>query len=291
MTVDTRPVTLVGATGKLGQHVARRLLARGIPVIPVVRRPERLMPGLRGIARVFDLDRPETIKPVLQDAKLFVSCVHGRHGADLIAALPRDVERVVLLGSTRIFTRFPDPNVAELQHSADALAQSGFSGVMLHPTMIYGAAAENNLQRIAAYIRKLGIIPLPDGGRTLLQPIHVEDVARCVEAALYRDEAPGEPIVVAGPEPITYRDLVMAVGAAIKRKPFILPIPGPLLELIAMFTAILPLLPRIRRDEIRRLSEDKAFPIDEMMQRLGVQSMPLSQGLAKTFTGSDAAAP
>jgi uncharacterized protein YbjT (DUF2867 family) len=291
MTVDTRPVTLVGATGKLGQHVARRLLARGIPVIPVVRRPERLMPGLRGIARVFDLDRPETIKPVLQDAKLFVSCVHGRHGADLIAALPRDVERVVLLGSTRIFTRFPDPNVAELQHSADALAQSGFSGVMLHPTMIYGAAAENNLQRIAAYIRKLGIIPLPDGGRTLLQPIHVEDVARCVEAALYRDEAPGAPIVVAGPEPITYRDLVMAVGAAIKRKPFILPIPGPLLELIAMFTAILPLLPRIRRDEIRRLSEDKAFPIDEMMQRLGVQSMPLSQGLAKTFTGSDAAAP
>ncbi|MFN4164695.1 MAG: SDR family oxidoreductase [Ferrovibrio sp.] len=291
MTVDTRPVTLVGATGKLGQHVARRLLTRGIPVIPVVRRPERLMPGLRGIARVFDLDRPETIKPVLQDAKLFVSCVHGRHGADLIAALPRDVERVVLLGSTRIFTRFPDPNVAELQHSADALAQSGFSGVMLHPTMIYGAAAENNLQRIAAYIRKLGIIPLPDGGRTLLQPIHVEDVARCVEAALYRDEAPGAPIVVAGPEPITYRDLVMAVGAAIKRKPFILPIPGPLLELIAMFTAILPLLPRIRRDEIRRLSEDKAFPIDEMMQRLGVQSMPLSQGLAKTFTGSDAAAP
>lgn len=291
MTVDTRPVTLVGATGKLGQHVARRLLARGIPVIPVVRRPERLMPGLRGIARVFDLDRPETIKPVLQDAKLFVSCVHGRHGADLIAALPRDVERVILLGSTRIFTRFPDPNVAELQHSADALAQSGFSGVMLHPTMIYGAAAENNLQRIAAYIRKLGIIPLPDGGRTLLQPIHVEDVARCVEAALYRDEAPGAPIVVAGPEPITYRDLVMAVGAAIKRKPFILPIPGPLLELIAMFTAILPLLPRIRRDEIRRLSEDKAFPIDEMMQRLGVQSMPLSQGLAKTFTGSDAAAP
>lgn len=128
MNVDARHVTLVGATGKLGQHVARRLLARGVPVIPVVRRPERLTPDLRGNARVFDLERPETIKPALQDARLFVSCVHGRHGADLIAALPREVERVVLLGSTRIFTRFPDPNVVELQHSADALAQSGLSG-------------------------------------------------------------------------------------------------------------------------------------------------------------------
>lgn len=283
MNVTARPVTLAGATGKLGQHVARRLLARGIPVIPVVRRPDRLTPDLRGIARVFDLERPETLRPALEDARLFVSCVHGRYGADLIAALPRDVERVVLLGSTRIFTRFPDPNVAELQHSADALAQSGLSGVMLHPTMIYGATAENNLQRVAAYIRKLGIIPLPGGGRTLLQPIHVEDVARCVEAALYRDEAPGAPIVVAGPQPITYRDLVLAVGAAINRKPLILPIPAPLLELIAMFTAVLPFLPRIRPDEIRRLSEDKAFPIDEMIQRLGVQPMPLSEGLAKTF--------
>lgn len=283
MNEDTRPVTVVGATGKLGQYVVRRLLARGIPVVPVVRRPERLAPDLRGSARVFDLDRPETIKPALQDARLFVSCVHGRHGAGLIAALPRDVERVVLLGSTRIFTRFPDPNVAELQLSADALAQSGLPGVMLHPTMIYGAAAENNLQRIASYIRKLGVIPLPGGGRALLQPIHVEDVARCIEAALYRDEASGPPIVVAGPEPITYRDLVMAVGAAIKRKPLILPIPGPMLELAAMFTAMLPFLPRIHRAEIRRLSEDKAFPIDEMVRRLGVQPMPLSQGLAMTF--------
>lgn len=291
MNTNTRPVTLVGATGKLGQYVARRLRARGVPVIPVVRSPEKLAPDLRDKARIFDLYRPETFKPALQDARLFVSCVHGSHGADLIAALPRDVERIVLLGSTRIFTRFPDPDAANLQRSADALSQSGISGVMLHPTMIYGAAEENNLQRIAAYIRKIGVIPLPDGGRTLLQPIHVEDVARCVEAALYRDEALGPPIVVAGLEPITYRDLVLAVGAAISRKPLILPIPGPMLELAAMFTAVLPFLPRIHRAEIRRLFEDKAFPIDEMRQRLDVQPMPLSQGLAKTFPRSDAAAP
>lgn len=276
-------VTLIGATGKLGRIVGRRLLARGVTVIPVVRTPERLDPELRPHARRFDAERPETIAPALQDTRLLVSCLHGRYGVDLLRALPAGVERIVLLGSTRIYTRFPDPNVALLQATQAALAQSGIPGVMLHPTMIYGAAAENNLQRIAAYIRRLGVIPLPDGGRTLLQPIHVEDVAACVEAALFRSEAPGDPIVVAGPEPVSYRDLVLAVGAAIGKRPLILPLPGRLLEAAAGLTTVLPFLPRIRRDEIRRLSEDKAFPISEMKQRLGVQPMPLSEGLRRTF--------
>jgi nucleoside-diphosphate-sugar epimerase len=281
--VKPTPVTVVGATGKLGRMVARRLLARGIPVIPVVRSPEKLDPELKLAARRFDVERKETIAPALRDTKLLVSCLHGRHGVDLLNGLPHGAERVVLLGSTRIFTRFPDPNVALLQATQDALARSGIPGVMLHPTMIYGAAAENNLQRIAAYIRKFGIIPLPGGGRTLLQPVHVEDVAACVEAALFHPEAPGGPIVVAGPEPVSYRDVVLAVGGAIGRRPLILPLPGPLLEAGAGLTALLPFLPRIRRAEIRRLAEDKTFVIDDMRQRLGVQPMSLTEGLRKTF--------
>lgn len=279
-----QPVTLVGATGKLGHMVARRLLARGIPVIPVVRSPEKLAPELRAAARRFDVEKSETIAPALEGAKLLASCLHGRHGVDLLRALPKSVERIVLLGSTRIFTRFPDPNVALLLATQDALARCNTPGVMLHPTMIYGAAAENNLQRVAVYIRRFGVIPLPDGGRTLLQPIHVEDVAACVEAALFRIEAPGSPIVVAGPEPISYRDLVLAVGEAIGRRPRILPLPEPLLEAAAGLTALLPFLPRVRRTEIRRLAEDKAFPIEGMQRRLGVQPMALAEGLRRTFS-------
>lgn len=276
-------VTVVGATGKLGAVVARRLLARGVSVIPVVRSPEKLDPDLRAVARRFDVERSETIAPALDGATLLVSCLHGRYGVDLLRAMPTSVERVVLLGSTRIFTRFPDPNVGLLRATEDALARCGIPGVMLHPTMIYGAAAENNLQRIATYIRKFGIIPLPGGGRTLLQPIHVEDVAACVEAALFRAEAPGAPIVVAGPEPVSYRDLALAVGDAIGKRPLILPLPAPLLEAGTGLTAVLPFLPRIRRAEVRRLAEDKTYPIHEMRRRLGVEPMPLVEGLRRTF--------
>lgn len=278
------PVTVVGATGKLGRHVVQRLQARGVPVIPVVRSPEKLEPALQKVARRFDLELPETYRPALAGTRVLVSCVHGRYGTGLMAALPPDVERIVLMGSTRIFSKVPDPNIPRLQATAAALAACGIPAVMLHPTMIYGADGENNLQRIAAYIRRLGVIPLPDGGKTKLQPIHVEDVAACVDAALQRDEAVGEPIVIAGPDRLSYRELVLAVGNAIGRQPLILPVPGLLLEAAALLTSALPFLPRIRRDEVRRLAEDKTFPIDDMLRRLAVTPLPLAEGLRRTFS-------
>ncbi|HEX6959722.1 MAG TPA: NAD(P)H-binding protein [Ferrovibrio sp.] len=278
------PIGLVGATGKLGRHVARRLLARGAAIIPIVRSPEKLPAELRTSARRIDLEQPETIGPALADIRVLVSCVHGRYGAALLAALPPDAQRIVLMGSTRIFSQVYDPNIARLKATVAALQASGIPGVMLHATMIYGADGENNLQRVAAYIKKLGVIPLPDGGRSLIQPIHVDDVAACLEAAVFRDEAIGDPIVIAGPAAMPYRDLILAVGDAIGKRPLILPVPGALLEMAALATGLLPFLPRIKRAEIRRLAEDKAFPIDEMTRRLGVRPMSLTEGLRKTFS-------
>ncbi len=36
---------------------------------------------------------------------------------------------------------------------------------MLHPTMIYGAQGEDNVQRLARLLRRLPVVPLPGGGR------------------------------------------------------------------------------------------------------------------------------
>jgi hypothetical protein len=43
---------------------------------------------------------------------------------------------------------------------------------------------------------------------------------------------------------------------------------------------VLPFLPSVGPDEIRRLTEDKAFDIGPMRHRLGVNPMPLDVGLA-----------
>jgi hypothetical protein len=56
--------------------------------------------------------------------------------------------------------------------------------------------------------------------------------------------------------------------------------------MMAPLGAVLPGVPRIDSAQIRRLTEDKAFDITSMRQRLGVVPIPLGHGLSKTLSPS-----
>jgi nucleoside-diphosphate-sugar epimerase len=158
---------------------------------------------------------------------------------------------------------------------------------MLHPTMIYGAQGEDNVQRLAGLLRRLPMLPLPGGGRFLVQPIHQSDVTRCIRAALARRWDGANSLVIAGPAAIRYADFVRAIAAAAGlREPFILPFPAAPLGLAARLVRHVPTLPTIQPEEIRRLLEDKAFDITAMRDLLGIEPLPLTEGLALTFASS-----
>jgi nucleoside-diphosphate-sugar epimerase len=283
----TESVHVIGASGRTGLALCRILQADGIPVVPVVQNPEKwAAAGLQGEARHADVTQPETLRAALSDATRIVSCAHARHAASVLAAAPR-FARLVLLGSTRKFTQWPDDHGNGVLQGEAALLASDRSGVMLHPTMIYGAEGEDNVQRLAALLRKLRVLPLPGSGRFLVQPIHVSDVARCIRSALDRSWPDPESLVIAGPEPVSYADFVRAVAAAAGlRRPLILPFPAAPLILAARMTRNVKSLPAVDPAEIRRLLEDKAFDIAPMVAKLGVKPISLQQGLALTFRPS-----
>lgn len=273
---------IVGASGRSGAALCRSMLADGLAWVPVVRSaPRWAATGLPGVPRVADLE-DASLLAALRDARLVVSCAHARHIPAILAAAPQ-AERFVFLGSTRRFTRWPDAHGLGVQAGEAALRASGRAGVILHPTMIYGAAGEDNVQRLAALLRRLPLVPLPDGGRALVQPIHQSDVTRSLRAAMTVEWDGPEAVVVAGPAPLPYAEFVRAVAAAAGlRPPRIVPVPAGLLQAVAPLTR-LPGLPRIGADEIRRLGEDKAFAIDGMRRMLGIEPIALATGLALTF--------
>ena len=185
--------------------------------------------------------------------------------------------KFVFLGSTRKFTRWPDSHGNGVLAGEAAFLASGRRGVMLHPTMIYGAQGEDNVQRLAALLRRVPIVPLPNGGTALVQPITRMMSPPAYARALAIDWQHPETIVIAGPQALPYADFVRAVAhAAGLRAPRIVSVPAALLRLVAG----LPFLPRIGPDEIRRLTEDKAFDIAAMLTVLGVHPRSLAEGLA-----------
>ena len=195
------PVHIIGASGRSGQALCRALLADNVAIVPVVRSPARWQAsGLAATPRVADLDDAGALRTALADAKRIVSTAHARFSPYVLAAAPEDA-RLVLLGSTRRFSRFPDTHGAGVAAGETALLASGRHGVMLHPTMIYGARGEQNVQRLAGMLRRLPLVPLPGGGRNLVQPIHQDDATRAVRAALAIDWDGPHVLVIAGPEP------------------------------------------------------------------------------------------
>jgi len=276
-------VHVIGASGRSGLALCRALMARGVDVVPVVRDPGKFVAsGLPFAPRLADLGDASAFSAALADATRIASAAHARHAAAIIAAAPVQA-RLVLMGSTRRFTRWPDEHGGGVIAGEAALLGSGREGVILHPTMIYGAEGEDNVRRLAALMRRLPVLPLPGGGRNLVQPIHQDDVTACLVAALEHPWRGPEAMVIAGPEPVTYAAFLRAIArAAGLPPPRILPVPAWAL-MAASPLMRLPGLPRIRPAEIRRLLEDKDFAAEAMRAVLGVVPISLEAGLARTF--------
>ena len=280
---DTLPVHVIGASGRSGAALCRALRDAGVPYVPVVRDAGRwAATGLPGTPALADLNDGAALTRALAGASRIAITAHARNAAAVLAAAPA-AARLVFLGSTRRFTRWPDAHGNGVRAGEAALRASGRPGVMLHPTMIYGATGENNVRRLAALLRRLPVVPLPGGGRALVQPVHQSDVTRAVVAALDHPWTGPDSLVVAGGTALPYAGFVRAVAqAAGLPPPRILPVPAAPLRWLAPLTA-LPGLPRIGADEIRRLTEDKAFDITPLGELLGVRPIALDRGLALTF--------
>jgi nucleoside-diphosphate-sugar epimerase len=274
-------VHVIGASGRSGAALAHGLGARIVPVVRDKAKWEAL--GFDVPPAVADLTDAATLVQALARATAVVSCAHARHAGRIIAAAPPDA-RLVFLGSTRKFTRWPDDHGNGVLAGESAFLRSGRSGVMLHPTMIYGAEGEDNVRRLAALARRLPVLPMPGGGHSKVQPIHQSDVTRAILAALEHDWDGPHAMVIAGPEPMPYRWFVRAVAlAAGVTRPRFLTVPaGPLIAAAAL-TRFIPGLPTVSPAEIRRLLEDKAFDIAPMRAVLGMEPISLAKGLALTF--------
>jgi nucleoside-diphosphate-sugar epimerase len=278
---EAGPVHVIGASGRSGRALCAALAAAGMAFVPVVRSAAR-WPGPPA-PRVADLLDAPALRAALAGAARVVSCAHARHAAAVIAAAPASAG-FVFLGSTRKFTSWPDAHGNGVIAGERAFLASGRDGVMLHPTMIYGAQGEDNVQRLAGLLARLPVAPLPGGGRALVQPIHQADVTAAILAALRRRWAGPHALVIAGPAPMTYAAfLAAAARAAGIRPPRVVAVPAWPLMAAAALTSVLPWVSRIRPAEIRRLLEDKAFDVAPMRAELGVVPRPLEAGLAATF--------
>jgi len=283
---DRPTIAVIGATGDTGQRVVASLCDLGYPVIATSRAADRLARvDRRAEAVVADLNEPVTFAALLARVDRIVNMAHAATIEQLLPLVPDSCERLIVLGSTRRDSTVPDWGGQAVRQGEAAFQASGKPGCMLHPTMIYGGDDEQNVQRIIhlveAWPRWLPLVwPIPGGGKALVQPVHVADVAAAVVGAVTADALTERAIVVAGPYPMPMAQLLRDCATACGRRLFIVPLPVTLLIAVAHILAAVTRASPFSVAELQRSCENKDYNIAALRSQLGVEPRAFRDGLA-----------
>ncbi|XXF77485.1 SDR family oxidoreductase [Myxococcaceae bacterium GXIMD 01537] len=313
-------VLVTGATGLVGNAIARRLVERGDAVRALVRDPERaarvlpagvecvrgdvtapesLPAALRGVERVFHAaGMPEQWQP---DESIFDRVNRQGTANVLKAALEAGVRRVVHTstldvfgaprGGTLVETHLdpaPKPTAYErskvaAEHEAEALRARGLDVVYVNPGAVYGPSPIH-VTLNTFFLRLLnGQVPaVPPGGMSV---VYVDGVTDAHLAAAERGRS-GERYLVADAH-VSNAELARAILRAAGRPERPPPTaPAALLKVVAAVSAplarVFHFTPLVAPGQLSFMLWDTRVDSTKAQRELGFQPTPVDVGVAKT---------
>jgi NADH dehydrogenase len=276
-------ILLTGATGTVGSALLRRLTADAQPVRALVRDQRRL-----GDQRV----RVQIALGDLADPPSFRNALRGVHTVVHLAASIRDqprgsIEELNAIATLRLVRaaeragveRFVFFSAMNARHHSrtrffrakalaeEAVEESSLNSIVFRPSIVYtpGDPWLTLLDRLS----RLPAVPVSGSGRALFQPVWAEDVADAVTSAL-SNGAPSS-LELAGPEVLSYDDIVRTVLRAANRRRRLLHVPLPLVR------ASLRVLRFATWEEAELMEEPMVTERGTAdIERLGIAPLPMS---------------
>ena len=144
--------------------------------------------------------------------------------------------------------------------------------------MIFGTPGDRNIARLIRFVHRSPIIPVVAPG-ALQQPVHVEDVAAAVTAALASPAAVNQAYNIAGRTPMTLEEIVRTVVrlAGLRRLMVRMPV-APVRAAVAVMSR-LSSKPPITVEQVDRLHEDKAFDYRDAARDLAYAPQSFEEGV------------
>ncbi|MBI1826460.1 MAG: complex I NDUFA9 subunit family protein [Planctomycetes bacterium] len=264
-TTVPRSVMVTGATGFVGRHIVRNLLARGITPVCLVRSPSKLQSQ-------YPREAAKRIKTVVGDlwdlGALAEAASQSRaviHLVGIIIARPlrgQTFHRVHVKGTQNVIEaargagiqRFihmsalgTRPNAISKYHrtkwdAEEIVRSSNLAWTIFRPSVIHGPDGEfMRLMKAFACGFVPPVIPYFGSGRSRIQPVLVNDVARCFVQSLYDDHTEGKVYSLGGPHAYTWIEFYKACRKLIpdaKKRKSLVSQPVPLAKLAALMTTL-----------------------------------------------------
>jgi NADH dehydrogenase len=288
-------ILLVGGSGFLGSHVARRLAAQGHRLTMPTRHRERarhllVLPTVEVVETdVHDEARLAELAAG-QDAVInLVGILHSRYGLPWgpdfarahvelpgkLAAACRaaGVRRLIHVSALNADVNGPSQYLRSKGAGEVALRAAGeaLDLTVFRPSAIFGPE-DSFLNLFARLQRRAPVMPLGNP-RARFQPVFVGDVAQAIVASLERREACGQTYCCCGPQVYTLGELVRYVGRLCGKPRPVIALPEALARIQAGLLELLP-NPPLSVDNLDSMDVDSVCPGGELLP-FGARPTPL----------------
>lgn len=295
---EHRTIAVFGGTGFLGRRVVRNLRGRGFAVRVASRHPER--------GRVlFGTDDAalQSVAADINDENSVAQIVAGCFG--VVNAVSLYVERggatfrsVHVEAAARLARRADQAGVRRLVHmsgiGADARSRSSYircraqgeaqvrdafpSAVIVRPSVMV-AADDAFLARMTKLVRYVPVIAMFGRGRSVLEPVYVEDVAEAM-ARILEAQTPHPLYELGGPDAYTFKALLQLIARHVGAKPLLVPLPFALWHAAAWLAELLP-NPPLARNQVELMRASNTISPDlPGFAALGIAPRPLAAVLS-----------
>ncbi len=293
-------VTIFGGSGFIGRSLVKRLAAAGYRVRVAVRDPEgalflKPMGAVGQIELVAANVRDDaSVARAVRGADAVVSLVGilAEHGKQTFTAVhaegPARIARAskaagagrLVLVSALGADIAAQSRYARTKAAGEGLVRGAFpNATIVRPSVVFGDEDGflNRFGAVAEISPLLFVFGGGDGPR--FQPVYVGDVAEALFRILQRPETAAQTFELAGPDVLSWRALLqMALRETGRRRP-IVPLPWPLVSLMATVGSVLPMPKplKITRDQIRSLRRDSIIAgYQRTLRDLGIAPTPIA---------------
>ncbi len=212
--------------------------------------------------------------------KTIIQIASIRHLPVILPSLKKAAQtpRLIVIGTTGVYSQYNQYGGIYQEIEAQ-LGEYPGSYCLLRPTMIYGSDRDKNLHKLIKFGDRYGFFPVFGPGSCLLQPIHAEDLALATLATLQRPKIEGS-YDLSGGSVVTFRQLLALVAKLIDKPIRQISLPLNLgVWLGTIGETFLGERSPLRREQVLRLQEDKAYAHDAAQKDLDFRPRSLELGL------------